>query len=112
MSYTSFDILQIALIFLHFFRCAEYTNIPKECALVADDRDPLCCKVPQCNIPPQYNNQTGYVPIPTAQPGILTGGSVTKAPTPGTTQVPIPGQPNPTPGPTPAPRGKDQFIFR
>ncbi|CAC5385625.1 unnamed protein product [Mytilus coruscus] len=85
-------------------RCAEYTNIPKECTLVADDRDPLCCKVPQCNIPPQYTNQTGYVPIPTAKPGVLTGGSVTKVPTPGTTMVPVPGQPNPTPGPTPAPR--------
>ena len=90
-----------------FTRCSQYQNLPKDCYLVADDQDPICCKVPKCNIPSQYNNQSGILPLPTAAPGIISGGSVTKAPTPGTTQAPQPGQPNPTPGPTPAPKGRN-----
>ena len=66
----------------------------------------MCCKLPKCKIPPTYNNQTGYVSIPTPKPGVITGGSVTKASTPVPYVTPLPGQPNPTPGPTPAPRGK------
>lgn len=59
-------------------RCTEYPQMTPGCSLVADSKDPLCCKVPQCQVPPKYSNQTGFIDIPTPPPGVITGGSVTK----------------------------------
>lgn len=59
-------------------RCTEYPQMTPGCSLVADSKDPLCCKVPQCQVPPKYSNQTGFINIPTPPPGVITGGSVTK----------------------------------
>lgn len=105
VSHEHFFYLYLLLIIL-LDRCSQYQNLPQECTLVADDRDPICCKVPKCNIPSTFLNKTGILPLPTAAPGIISGGSVTQVPTPGTTLAPVPGQPNPTPNPTPVPRGR------
>lgn len=79
--------------------------------MVQDPKDPLCCKIPKCNIPPKYSNYSGYVSLPTPQPGVISGGSVTQAPTPAPKPTPGPGLTyapglQPSPQPTPAPKRK------
>lgn len=82
--------------------------LPAGCSLVADPSDPLCCKIPSCV--PQTNSSEPYPTLPTGQ---VTGGSVTLAPQPMTTQAPVPGMstaaPNPNSTPAPQPKGESNL---
>ncbi|XP_041376878.1 uncharacterized protein LOC121389349 [Gigantopelta aegis] len=77
-------------------RCAKYPNVPSQCSMVADPKDPQCCQVPQCLPTPGPNGfptpRPGQNPIPTIVtnvPGVITGKAPT--PTPGSNgQTPTP----------------------
>ncbi|KAJ8302981.1 LOW QUALITY PROTEIN: hypothetical protein KUTeg_019377 [Tegillarca granosa] len=97
-------------------RCPEYQALPNGCFMVQDPQDPLCCKIPKCDIPPKYSNYSGYVSLPTPKPGVISGGSVTKAPTPAPKPTPGPGLTyapglQPSPQPTSAPKRKYFLYF-
>ncbi|XP_076470008.1 uncharacterized protein LOC143300296 [Babylonia areolata] len=68
-------------------RCAVYPNIAPGCVMVADPKDPLCCKAPQCSPPTNPN-----VP-PTGVIGVVTGSGLPIVPTP-SPGGPIPTQPH------------------
>ncbi|XP_046570033.1 uncharacterized protein LOC124278355 [Haliotis rubra] len=69
-------------------RCASYGNIPPQCRLVADPKDPQCCQVPQCTPTPGPNGYPtpgpGVSPTPFNIPtGVVTGVAPTPTPGPG-----------------------------
>jgi len=82
----------------YFFRCAQYNNISSDCTMVADPKDPTCCKVPQC-IPVPGPGKT----VPTDKPFSVTGvqGVVFGYGTP---------PPPNTGGSTPVPRSKQGLV--
>jgi len=101
-----------------FSRCAKYTSVPTGCTLIPDPKDPTCCKIASCPLPPtmQPNPTPGFVnPNPnTPAPPQVTG--VAPVPTPVYIQpTPAPGQtlapnPNPTMAPTPK-TGRFMLVF-
>ena len=84
------------------FRCPTYNELPPECHLEPSSKDPLCCKEPKCVFTPSTNQTTGFVPMPTPPPGVITGGAATPTPRPTLTPSPgynltiAPGYSNPT----------------
>ncbi|KAK3581064.1 hypothetical protein CHS0354_033850 [Potamilus streckersoni] len=86
-------------------RCPRYQSLPSECYLIPDPNDPLCCQKPKCDLTPKLNNTSGYVNIPTAAPGIISGGYATPIPSlnpnpnPYFSPSPLPGGPTPSPIP-------------
>ncbi|XP_046585152.1 uncharacterized protein LOC124292144 [Haliotis rubra] len=78
-------------------RCAKYDNLPQQCRMVADPKDPQCCQVPECSPTPGPN---GY---PTPGPGISpTPSVVTNVPgfVTGVAPTPTAGPDGKTPAPT------------
>ncbi|XP_053376973.1 uncharacterized protein LOC123528762 [Mercenaria mercenaria] len=51
-------------------RCAMYATIPQGCVMVPDPKDPSCCQVPSCPIPPKPTIGIVTAPQPT---GTITG---------------------------------------
>jgi hypothetical protein len=81
-----------------FDRCPTFQAPHANCSLVADPKDPLCCKVPECPTDGNYN---------TAPPLVIQGGKAT----PGPTIMPTPYTP-PMPNYTQSPVYVDPpFIF-
>ncbi|XP_041376891.1 uncharacterized protein LOC121389362 [Gigantopelta aegis] len=81
-------------------RCAHFTNIPANCMMVPDPRDPSCCQMPECPFPtpkPGVTPTPGYISI-TPATGVITG--IGKIPTPSPLLSPSPG---PGQSPTKAP---------
>lgn len=71
---------RILVYFLN-FRCTSYNNLGAGCVMVSDPND-ACCVVPQCTyVPTSGPAQPGSTPptvcpypMPTAVPGVITGG--------------------------------------
>ncbi|KAK3591361.1 hypothetical protein CHS0354_040323 [Potamilus streckersoni] len=90
-------------------RCKVYASIPRECTLVPDPNDPICCKVPQCI--PGLNGNPTPTPGTTNQPqyytnvphATVTGSGTPPPPTINPYASPTPGS-GPSGAPTPAPR--------
>ncbi|XP_071091876.1 uncharacterized protein [Haliotis cracherodii] len=78
-------------------RCAKYDNVPQQCRMVADPKDPQCCQVPECTPTPGPNGYPTPVPGVSPTPSVVTNvpGFVT-----GVAPTPTPGPDGKTPAPT------------
>ncbi|KAK7115067.1 hypothetical protein V1264_001009 [Littorina saxatilis] len=66
-------------------RCGDYKNVDNSCIMVADPKDPTCCKMPECPLlPPGGTTPAGPTIIRPPQPTAV----ITNFPTPGP-QMPI-----------------------
>lgn len=51
------------------FRCARYLDLPPQCRLVSDFREP-CCQKPVCDLKGLTTSATGTGPTPTPAPDL------------------------------------------
>lgn len=83
LTYLSKKRLNVQLIEFVFYRCPRYSDLPAQCKLISDFRNP-CCKVPDCGFDGTLTSITGQNTLAPPMPG---------QPTPS----PNPLNPNPTP---------------